>query len=123
METVNQINIMKLHMLVEQYGSQANLGEKIGRTGTQISQWLSGYRNISTSTKREIETSLSLPVGWLDKPIHQHNNQANKNYGDGMQANFIGGINHVGETENKNKNQEDLIGASLPLLNIKQALY
>lgn len=66
MKTINEINIDNLKFLIEKYGTQANLADKIDKPATQISQWVAGYRNMSASTKRHIEEVLGLPIGWFD---------------------------------------------------------
>lgn len=68
MKTINEINIDNLKILIEKYDTQANLSDKIDKPAAQISQWVAGYRNMSASTKRQIEEGLGLPVGWLDTP-------------------------------------------------------
>ncbi|QMT41597.1 chromophore lyase [Neisseria shayeganii] len=63
------MNVDRLNLLIDIYGTQANLSDKIGKPAAQISQWVGGYRNMSTSTKRQIEAALDLQTGWLDTPI------------------------------------------------------
>lgn len=78
MQPVNKINIDRLNLLIEQYGSQAKLATVIGKPPAQLSQWLNGHRNISSSTKSDIESKLSLPSGWLDQPIRMQDSKTSE---------------------------------------------
>lgn len=83
MQPVNKINIDRLNLLVEQYGSQAKLAGIIGKPPAQLSQWINGHRNISSTTKAEIEAALSLPAGWLDQPVRTTAGQPKESTADG----------------------------------------
>ena len=47
-------------------GSQAEFARAIGKAPAQVNQWMNGYRNIGNGAAAHIETTLSLPRGWLD---------------------------------------------------------
>lgn len=66
MKTIEQLNIEKLNELIKRMGSKAEFSRFIDKSPAQLSQWVSGYRNIGTSTKRDIEDKFNLPSGWFD---------------------------------------------------------
>lgn len=63
-------------MLEDEYGTQTALAEKLGKSPSQINQWMraapdskSGKpRTIGNEIAREIEQSTAKPRGWMDQP-------------------------------------------------------
>lgn len=57
----------KLRLIIsEQFGgSQTEFGQAIGKSASQVNQWLNGYRNLSSGMAAHIETTLGLPLGTL----------------------------------------------------------
>lgn len=79
MKTVDETRRMRLDMLLEKYGSFANLNEALGWTRTDSR--LSRIKNQNQRTDRDgkvfqmgspmaraIEQALNLPTGWMDTP-------------------------------------------------------
>ncbi len=48
--------------------NQAALSVAIGRSASQVNQWLSGHRSITDPSRDLIESKCGLPPGWLDAP-------------------------------------------------------
>ena len=46
-------------------GVQAKFARAIGRSESQVSQWMSGYRNLEGKVARHIEMKLGLPQGYI----------------------------------------------------------
>lgn len=65
-------------MLIEEYGSAANLARKLGIQDSQLNQWKKAYkasktgkpRGISSESARTIEEKTGKPRGWMDQPIY-----------------------------------------------------
>lgn len=66
--SIEMSRLDKIKELIENQfnGSQAEFARAIGKAPAQVNQWLNGYRNIGTGAAAHIETTLSLPRGWLD---------------------------------------------------------
>lgn len=47
-------------------GSQADFGRAIGRSPSQVNQWLKGYRALGDAGAHLIEVSINLPRGYMD---------------------------------------------------------
>ncbi|MFV0679242.1 LexA family transcriptional regulator [Ottowia sp.] len=59
-------------MLIAEHTTQAAFAEAIGKSSSQVGQWLSSSgrgRRMSPATAREIEVILGKPMGWMDQPI------------------------------------------------------
>lgn len=75
MKTVEEIRRENLKALSEKYGSTQALADKIGRSNSQVSQWITGAirsqtgkpSNISKESARRIEDSLGLGKLWMDQ--------------------------------------------------------
>lgn len=50
--------------------SQSELARVLGKSPAQVHQWIKGHRNIGDGVARHIETTLKLPIGWLDGRIN-----------------------------------------------------
>lgn len=74
MKPLDQVRRDRLADLVTEYGSAANLARRIHRDRRQVSHWLTGFRNLSHTTAREIEAACLKPSGWLD---HEHGPSVN----------------------------------------------
>jgi transcriptional regulator with XRE-family HTH domain len=76
MATVEEARRKNLQALRQECGSVQGLADKLGRSVSQVSQWLNASvdpksgkpRNISTRSARMIEKALRLPECWLDSP-------------------------------------------------------
>jgi hypothetical protein len=74
MKTCHEIRKNQLRALVEEVGGVSRLSEIIGRTDTQIRQWLNASkdsrtgkpRGIADEMARFIEESTGKPIGWMD---------------------------------------------------------
>ena len=79
MPTIDEVYRANLKELARLAGSSAKLSEQIGKSPSQISQWLNGSvdsktgkpRSMSRATARFIEKRLGKPAGWMDQ-IHDH---------------------------------------------------
>lgn len=77
MKTIEETYRERLSLLIKEYGSQNELAEAIGKSASQISQWLNGTkesktgkpRSFKSETAREIEEKLGKPHAWFDQPI------------------------------------------------------
>ncbi len=89
MQTISEIRHKRLEMLITQHGSIANLNDAIGnaRTDATLSQIRTRAKHSKTGAPRsmgddlarKIETSLSLPTGWMDQPVNtKATHQANE---------------------------------------------
>ena len=56
-------------------GSQADFAKKIKKITTQVNQWLTGFRNLSDTTAREIEREIGLERGWFEDFLPKSNHQ------------------------------------------------
>ena len=63
---MNHRRLEKLRELLDRYGKQAELARAIGRSPSQVGQWLGGHRKLGDGSARNIEIKLGLPMGWLD---------------------------------------------------------
>lgn len=83
--SIKEIRKQRLAELTANRGDKARLSREADLSASQISQWLSGERNMSEDTAREIERARDLPVGWMDSAtmnssplesegIHKHEN-------------------------------------------------
>lgn len=50
------------------HGKRARFARRIGKSATQLSQWLSGYRSLDDETARGIEAKVGLARWTLDLP-------------------------------------------------------
>jgi hypothetical protein len=75
MKPIELVRRDNLRQLCNELGGQARLSEKIDKSPSQISQWLTASkmasgkpRSISSDSAREIEQRLGLDKYWLDNP-------------------------------------------------------
>jgi len=74
MKTVDEIHRLNLAVLVEEFKGVGKLADQIGRSPSQVSQWLNASENSSTkkprgmgsSSCRLVEKMCKKPVGWMD---------------------------------------------------------
>lgn len=74
MNKIEDVRRRNLAALREQIGSVAELAERIGKSQSQVSQWLNASthsssgkpRTISSGSCREIEKAFKKPDGWMD---------------------------------------------------------
>lgn len=74
MSTVDEIRRQKLAELAEQFGGVRRLADKIGRSESQVSQWINAAKDSKTGrprgmrndSARFIEQACNKPSGWLD---------------------------------------------------------
>jgi phage repressor protein C with HTH and peptisase S24 domain len=74
MKPIDDIRRDNLAVLRDQYGGLARFAEHLGKSDSQVSQWVQGathsatgkQRGMSTATARYIEDRCRLPTGWLD---------------------------------------------------------
>ncbi|KVZ22352.1 hypothetical protein WL14_20950 [Burkholderia cepacia] len=74
MKTCHEIRREQLRALIEELGSVGRLSELIGKTDTQIRQWVNASkdsrtgkpRGISDDIARHIEEKTGKEIGWLD---------------------------------------------------------
>lgn len=77
MKTIEETYRERLQILIEEHGTQAQLGKLIDKSPAQISQWINGSpdsktgkpRSLKSETAREIEKALKLPKAWFDQPV------------------------------------------------------
>lgn len=82
---IEEIYRERLKMLVNEFGSQTKLADKIGKSSPQVSQWISASKDsktgkpraMSRATARHIEAMCGKPDGWMDQPVPAHHEQAN----------------------------------------------
>jgi hypothetical protein len=75
MTTIDEIRTANLKHLVDGWGGTTKFAERIGKSASQVSQWLNRSLNsvtqrprvISTTSCREIELVLGLRKGWMDQ--------------------------------------------------------
>lgn len=75
MKNIETIRLENLRILSNELGGQVRLAERLNKSPSQVSQWLTGAklpsgksRAISSESAREIEKVLDLPNNWLDSP-------------------------------------------------------
>jgi hypothetical protein len=74
MTTIDEIHRENLKLLASEAGGKSILAELLGKSASQVSQWLNGSldsktgkaRGIRPSSCRMIELALGKPVGWMD---------------------------------------------------------
>ena len=79
MQTIEEIYRHRLLMLVDEYGSQRKLADKLERSASQVNQWIKGAkdsktgkpRSLDKSTARYIEQMTGKPEGWMDQAIEK----------------------------------------------------
>ncbi len=77
MKTIEETYRERLQMLIEEHGSQTELGKLIDKSPAQISQWINASpdsktgkpRSLKSDTARDIEKALNLPNAWFDQPV------------------------------------------------------
>lgn len=76
MQTIEEVRRARLVMLEHEFGGQAALAEKIGKSPAQISQWKNASvsangreRAMSSDSARELEEKTGKPRGWMDAPL------------------------------------------------------
>lgn len=77
MQTVDEIRLERLQLLIKEHETQAALARKIDKSPAQISQWINRSPDSKTGkprvmdrgTARTIESACGKPVGWMDQPI------------------------------------------------------
>jgi transcriptional regulator with XRE-family HTH domain len=81
MKTIDQIRRERLHLLRKQSGGVGKLAEKLGKSPSQVSQWINASahsgsgkpRIIGDDAAREIEEKFNLLPGWMDTDIDRVN--------------------------------------------------
>jgi SOS-response transcriptional repressor LexA len=63
---MNETRRRSLEALITKYGSQAALSEKTGIAPAQLSQIITGRRNVGEKFARKLEEKLNLPMRWMD---------------------------------------------------------
>jgi DNA-binding transcriptional regulator YdaS (Cro superfamily) len=89
MKTIEEVYRARLHVLIKEAGNQAKLAKLIGKSGSQISQWINGSpdsktgkpRAMSREIARAIERTLGKPTGWMDQPLTPGQEIDGKNMG------------------------------------------
>jgi SOS-response transcriptional repressor LexA len=79
MSTIDEIRRENLALLIAQAGGAGKLAAKIGKSPSQISQWLNASldsktgkpRGMRPESCREIEAAFNKPKGWMDVPQKQ----------------------------------------------------
>lgn len=79
MKTIEETYRERLKILIDEYGSQAELSAVINKSPAQISQWLNATpsaatgkpRSLKSDTAREIEKATGKPYAWFDQPINE----------------------------------------------------
>lgn len=74
MKTVDVIRRENLHILAKEAGGPGGLADDLGKSKSQISQWLNASpdsktgkpRTIGNASAREIEQKKNKPTGWMD---------------------------------------------------------
>jgi len=77
MNTVEDNRRKRLALLEREFGTQAVLAEKIGKSPAQVSQWKNASRYSGSEkrramdrhTARHIEKMTGKPEGWMDQPL------------------------------------------------------
>lgn len=84
--TVDEIRRQNLGLLISSYGSLTAFAGEIGRSESQVSQWVNASLNSGTSKPRgmrstscrHIERISNKPDGWLDQSHNQQEGQQEK---------------------------------------------
>jgi DNA-binding transcriptional regulator YdaS (Cro superfamily) len=58
-------DILRTLITADYGGSQAQFARAIGRSPSQVNQWLTGHRKLDIKGSRHIEEKLRLPVGYF----------------------------------------------------------
>lgn len=82
MDSAEETRRRRFAHLVERHGGVAKLAILIGRSSSQVSQWLNASidhkshkpRSISAASARRIEEVLGYPAGWMDQPLPSEDN-------------------------------------------------
>lgn len=77
MQTIDETYRQRLRMLIDEFGGQVHLAAAIGKSTSQISQWLNASpdsktgkpRTLKPETAREIEKAVGKPRAWFDQPV------------------------------------------------------
>jgi hypothetical protein len=81
MDTIEETRLKRLAILMKEFQNECRtdtaFAEKIGKSESQLSQWLNRShdsktgkpRNISSQIAREIELKCGKPRGWMDQPV------------------------------------------------------
>ena len=67
MDNMSEVRQRNLYRLVNQYESQAELARALGMTPQGLSSLLTGARPFGEKSARNIERTLHLASGWLDR--------------------------------------------------------
>lgn len=75
MKMIDDIRAENMRQLATECGGNAQLAERLGRSESQISQWINRSTNYGTGkprgmrsgTARWIETTMGKPKGWIDQ--------------------------------------------------------
>lgn len=84
MQTVDEIRLERLLMLISEHRTQAKLAKVINKSPAQISQWVNKSPNSKSgkprvmdgTTARDIEKACGKPVGWMDQPVPHHRSES-----------------------------------------------
>lgn len=74
MKTIEEIRIERFRMLKDEYKTVAALASVLGKSDSQVSQWLNSSpnsesgrpRSVSSDICRQIEEACDKPRGWMD---------------------------------------------------------
>jgi SOS-response transcriptional repressor LexA len=77
MKTNDSIRLQNLSLLIREAGGTSAFARKIGRSQSQVSQWLNSSpdsktgkpRSFNDASARLIEVATGKPVGWIDQPL------------------------------------------------------
>lgn len=76
MQPIDEIYRQRLAMLIEESGGQTKLANRIGKSPSQVNQWLHGAKDkhgnrraLSRHSARSIEAAVGKPEGWMDQPL------------------------------------------------------
>lgn len=65
--SIRDIRLQRLLVLLAEHsGRRAELAARLGKSPSQLSQWLGGHRTITEESARQIEARAKKPSGWLD---------------------------------------------------------
>jgi SOS-response transcriptional repressor LexA len=71
MKDTNETRRSNLRLLIDESGGNGAFARITGKSPSQLSQWLSGNRNLSHEAARGLEQSVGKPPGWLDTPRNE----------------------------------------------------